>query len=102
VKPCDTLRQKELTKKMNTKEAKIDDVLRETKHLRFCLQERKPKTVVVGVENQSGEELGWIEWYSSWRQYCYISESYGIILAKSCLEDITQFITDLMEERKKM
>ena len=85
---------------MVTKEAKTGEVLRETKHLRFYLQERKPKTVVVGVENQSGEELGWIEWYSAWRQYCYISESYGIILAKSCLQDITQFITDLMDERK--
>ena len=86
---------------MVTKEAKIGEVLRETKHLRFYLQKRKPKTIVVDVENQSGEELGWIEWYAPWRQYCYISESYGIILAKSCLEDITQFITDLMAERKK-
>jgi len=76
------------------------ELLKETKHLCFYLEKRKPKTIVVSVENKLCEELGIIEWYAPWRQYCYTAE-YGIILAKSCLQDITDFITELMEKRKK-
>ena len=77
------------------------ELLKETKHLNFYLEKHKPKTIVVKVENKSGEELGIIEWYAPWRQYCYIGDGYGIIMAKSCLQDITDFITELMEKRKK-
>lgn len=75
------------------------ELLKETKHLNFYLEECKPKTIVVKVENKSMEDLGVIQWYAPWRQYCYIAEC-DIILARSCLQDITDFITELMEKRK--
>lgn len=75
------------------------ELLKETKHLSFYLEERKPKTIIVKVENKSMEDLGIIKWYAPWRQYCYMGEC-DIILAKSCLQDIQEFITELMERRK--
>lgn len=86
---------------METTNAQEGDLLRETKHLRFIFGRRKPKTIEVYVENKSGEELGIILWYAQWRQYCYLTTPYEVVLAKSCLTDINQMIEDLMRERGK-
>jgi hypothetical protein len=51
--------------------------------------------------NKSGSLLGVIKWYGPWRQYCFFPSSYGeVVFNKGCLEDINDFITQLMEIRR--
>lgn len=73
----------------------------ESKYLKFKLIANKPKTKVMGVYSKSGEySLGWIEWYSQWRRYCFFPERGGLVFSKGCLKDINFVITKLMDERK--
>lgn len=51
------------------------------------------------INNNSLDVLGFIRWYSSWRQYYLFPREY-IAFNKGCLEDINNFITQLMDERK--
>jgi hypothetical protein len=78
---------------------------KETKHLVFETIEHKPKTEVILVSNKSDESLGLIQWYAPWRQYCYFPEMLDypndLVIARSCLSDILEVITELMDERKK-
>ena len=74
----------------------------EYKHIHFddvsyLYPERK--TQVWECLNEKADVLGRVKWYSSWRQYCFNCED-QIILAKSCLADIVDFIKQLMAERK--
>lgn len=78
-----------------------------TKWLQFE-REDKPgrKTPIVWIYNHSGEYLGCIKWYSQWRQFCFIIEHdhyepMKLVYAKSCLDDISEMIERLMEERKE-
>ncbi len=50
--------------------------------------------------NKSDYHLGTVKWYGSWRQYCFFPSS-NTVFNKGCMEDINDFITQLMEERKK-
>ena len=59
--------------------------------------DRKTKTFY--CYNKSGAFLGTVAWYSSWRQYWWITDN-QVGLAKSCLNDISSFISQLMEQRK--
>ena len=72
------------------------------KHISFVdVSEEYPerRTQVWWCRNKNGITLGYIEWFNRWRQYCFNSED-QIILAVSCLKDITNFIEQLMAERK--
>jgi len=77
------------------------DIIKTTKHLKFKVVELKPKTVCISVINHSEQGLGYIEWYSPWRQYCYFPEE-EIIMANSCLQDIVGMIKELMDKRKEI
>lgn len=82
------------------KEQKLPFTTHQTKYLKFVVVRFKPKTMVIAVVNiKSGEELGRIEWYTQWRQYCFMP--YGMTVWNStCLQDIQNFITALMISRK--
>lgn len=41
--------------------------------------------------NKSGEELGQVLWYRSWRQYCFVPTTQAIY-SMGCLNDIADFI----------
>ncbi len=71
----------------------------ETKYMVVTLIETKPKTVVYKVESKRGDFLGTIKWFSNWRQYCYFPAT-EIIMAKSCLKDLCEFIEKLMNDRR--
>lgn len=60
------------------------------------------KTKIILIYNKSGEDLGEIKWYSSWRQYCYFNDENNVCLAKSCLDDISAVIEELLEMRKNV
>lgn len=74
------------------------EVLKQTKWLRFKVIGQKPKTLVIAVDNESGQRLGKIEWHAPWRQYCFIynMSSFTTILNKGCLDDISNMIENLM------
>lgn len=71
------------------------------KYIHFALLERKTKTdVYVCLNNKSNNSLGLVKWYPAWRQYCFYP-SPNTVFNKGCMEDINDFITQLMDERKK-
>jgi hypothetical protein len=56
------------------------------------------KTKIIKVNNRkTGNILGWIKWYSPWRQYCFFP--YGdTVYSMGCLIDITSFVAELLKE----
>ncbi len=50
------------------------------------------------ANNKSFSYLGIVKWYGPWRQYCFFPFE-NTIFNKGCLEDINDFITQLMDER---
>jgi len=70
-------------------------------YIRFEVMEKKPKTNVYGIFSLSDESLlGQIYWYSPWRQYVFDSYS-KTIWNDGCLEEVTNFLKELKEERKR-
>lgn len=59
----------------------------------------KRKTLIWTVTNiKSKTILGYIRWYSFWRQYCFFPES-PMVFSAGCLQEIIQFITDHKKDR---
>jgi hypothetical protein len=52
------------------------------------------------VNNNHGTWLGEVKWYPGWRQYCFNPAS-DTVFSKGCLEDINNFIQQLMDGRKR-
>jgi hypothetical protein len=64
----------------------------EYKHIHF---ERAPGAGTIYIcRNYSGETLGYISVYEEWQQFCFYSKG-NIILSKSCLLDIVDFLKQL-------
>jgi hypothetical protein len=63
------------------------------------IPDRKTKTfAVVNKDNQSF--LGTIKWFGKFRQYSFFPSA-DCVFEKTCLRDISQFMEELMEERKR-
>lgn len=70
----------------------------EFKHICFEKIEQKHKTSVWGCEsNSSGDQLGVVMWYPSWRQYCFFPDA-EVLFSGGCLSDIQEFMTGLRKE----
>jgi hypothetical protein len=52
------------------------------------------------VSKLHGDLLGVISWYSRWRQYAFYPES-NTLFNTDCLTTIKNFLTLLMEQRKR-
>lgn len=70
-----------------------------------AVRERKRKTNVYEVLAVSDNTfLGIIQWYPPWRQYCFFPytdfERGGLIFSSGCLQQIREFIGQLMVEQK--
>ena len=77
-------------------------IIKETKYLIFQEKPTWRKTKVISIINRSsGEEIATIEWYSAWRQYCFIPERFDFetVWNNSCLTDVVSVINELMKER---
>ncbi len=75
------------------------------KHIHFKKAKDTRKTSIWGCYNNTSLTLlGGIQWYSSWRQYCFFPSN-ETVFSGGCLEDITTFMKELrafeLEERKK-
>lgn len=62
--------------------------------------EDKPKTSVFDVFSKHDNVLGEVKWFPQWRQYCFFPED-DCVFSKGCMNDITDFISQLTEDRKK-
>ena len=70
------------------------------KYIHFSKIEDKPKTSVWGCYNNvSLTPLGIVKWHPLWRQYCYFPTP-NTVYSTGCIEDINEFIRQLMELRK--
>jgi hypothetical protein len=52
---------------------------------------------------KSGDGLGFVKWYGAWRQYCFCvggPQSNTTVLSRSCMDDIQDFINNLMKARE--
>jgi hypothetical protein len=58
------------------------------------------KTDVWCCRTNSYGILGKVKWYATWRQYCFFPEA-NTVFNRGCMEDIGDFIRQLMEARKK-
>jgi hypothetical protein len=52
-----------------------------------------------GEEGRLGAMLGQVKWYANWRRYCFFPIEDSLFDA-SCLKEIEDFITALMDARK--
>lgn len=59
----------------------------------------RTKIFVVRPITDSIGSLGTIKWYGPWRQYAFFPGP-ECLFEKTCLQDITDFLKTLMEERK--
>jgi hypothetical protein len=73
----------------------------EYKHLIFLLDglDREKKKLVYLCGNKSGEDLGRVEWYGPWKQYCFVDTCNGIY-SQSCMNDIANFLSQLNVSKK--
>ena len=70
------------------------------KYIHFDQIPSKTKTSIwLCLNNKSLGTLGWVKWHGAWRQYCFFPQP-TTVFNKGCMEDINDFITQLMEERK--
>jgi len=75
------------------------------RYIHFVEIEKKPKTSVWSCRNnRTGGELGRVEWYGPWRQYCYSptgsSAASQVVYSEGCLADIVAFLKQLSYARK--
>jgi len=69
-------------------------------YISFVQIASKTKTTVWKcVSNWGKGELGIIKWYPAWRQYSYFS-TVQAVYSRGCLDDIGDFIRQLMDMRK--
>ena len=70
-------------------------------YIHFVKVAEKSKTSVWSCRNNdSGAELGTVQWYSPWRQYCCFPTAQAVY-SDSCLIGIAAFLGDLNDERKR-
>ena len=78
-------------------------MITEYKHMHFTEhpKDKKRKTSKWDITHNKGAFiLGEIKWHSPWRQYCFFPDD-ETLYSKGCLNDISNFIQQLMAERKK-
>lgn len=70
------------------------------KWIRFVEMQTKIKTRIFYIENrESGSLIGEIRWYGPFRKYSFFPAA-GTVYEKNCLDDITNALRLLEEERK--
>ncbi len=52
------------------------------------------------MNTNHGTWLGEVKWGCGWRQYCFFSAP-AVVFSGGCLDDISHFIKQLMDQRKK-
>ena len=79
---------------MKSKYLQFDEQLSNRKTRRFEVINRQ-KNVIMSTQYKV---YGYIEWHSRWRQYCFFPNN--VVLSRGCMDDINNFIEELMNEKK--
>jgi len=69
------------------------------KYITMIKTEDKPKTSVFTICSKHQDYLGEVRWFGRWRQYCFFPED-DCVFSKGCMNDINNFIGQLMTLRK--
>jgi hypothetical protein len=74
--------------------------IKETKWMMITCIKDTGKTKTYALHSKDGNfHLGTVAWFSRWRQYAFMP--YGeTVFEKQCLQDIVDFLKELMLERK--
>ena len=71
------------------------------KHIYFKVDFYRAKIAEYGCyHNKDDEQFGYVRWYPGWKQYCFKPYS-DTVLSAGCLNDIVDFIQQLMDKIKK-
>lgn len=71
-------------------------------YIEFELIKNNPKTKVYSVKSIRGSvSLGVVSWFGKWRRYAFFPEE-DTVFDSNCLEDIKNFMDNLMKERELM
>jgi len=74
---------------------------KEYKYIYFKELTAKLKTRVFLVLNKTSDDfLGYVKWYAPWRRYCFLPYT-NLVFDAGCLTDISNFLNEIMAERKK-
>lgn len=77
------------------------DMYEETEHLDFDFVGYTGKTHIITVINKHSDDyIGEIKWFGRWRKYCFFPVE-GTVYDAKCLHDISNFLVELMNDRKK-
>lgn len=69
-------------------------------YIHFVEVDRKPKTAVYSCRNNTSRgEIGRVQWYGAWRQYCFFPAP-NTAFSAGCLADIESFLKQLKEGNK--
>jgi hypothetical protein len=69
-----------------------------TKYIRFEEITTKPLYIAI-VNKRSNEEIASIEYYSSWRQYCFFPGC-GTVWNDECLQEVRIILDELNKSKK--
>lgn len=75
-------------------------LIKQTKFLNYTELPAKGVTRIIGVGNNSRHKLALIKWSTGWRRYVFVPFP-GTEFDVSCITEISEFITEMMEARKK-
>jgi len=82
----------------------MSKLIKETKYLQFVAEQPNgKKTKVIHVLNKnSQDQIATIEWYGSWRQYCFMPERFDFdtVWNATCMQEIIAVISSLMNEKQ--
>ena len=67
--------------------------------LRIVIKERKPKTIIYGVQSKCSDcELGEIKWYPQWRHYCFVQPT--LVFSGRCLLALGKFVEECNKKHR--
>lgn len=71
-----------------------------SEYIKFKDLRYEGKTVRFAVVNVKQDiAIGTVRWYGAWRKYCFFPDI-GMVFDTTCLNAISEFIQQLMENRK--
>jgi hypothetical protein len=71
-------------------------------HFKEIPELQKPKTKVYAIySNATSTYLGYIQWYSPWRKYCFYCDYGNLIFDNNCLNEISNYLQKLNINHKE-
>jgi hypothetical protein len=69
------------------------------KHLKFIEMNTEYHGIMYHVINIYGESLGFLEYYKKWKCFTW-EQNDGVIMSKSCLDELTEYMGKLDANKK--